>query len=287
MRAGLGCGASARRGGSLSGGISGFFGFETVGVGFIQRAPVTAIADEKLFGLGFVDLKNHGDLIHIFEVDRSLAGFREVAEDRGGFGGGEVGDDGLVAFHSEGDFADGVFIENGFDLGFGEFAAQAGHEIDVIRFGLGRIGDDLAVQFAEGQTGDWVDAGGYGRGRVRVVPVADGAEVGANHCGDAGGFSGVVERERFGPAGGFFIGLEIGFGAGLRTRGKGCGILGGGVVDEREREEGGENETHGMFRVVAVRRAPRRNGSLARMIYHAARGVFLDSAKWDRFWAEC
>jgi hypothetical protein len=50
--------------------------------------------------------------------------------------------------------------------------------------------------------------------------------------------------------------------------------LGGGVVDEREREEGGENETHEMFRVVAVRRATRRNGSLARMIYHAAGGIF-------------
>jgi len=150
VRAGLGCGASARRGGSLSGGIGGFFGFETVGVGFVKRAPVAAVADEKLFGLGFIDLKNHGDLIHIFEVDRSLAGLLEVAEDRGGFGGGEVGDDGLVAFHSEGDFADGVFIENGFDLGFGELAAQAGHEIGVKRFGLGRIGDDLTVEFAEG-----------------------------------------------------------------------------------------------------------------------------------------
>jgi hypothetical protein len=71
--------------------------------------------------------------------------------------------------------------------------------------------------------------------------------VGADHGGDAGGFSGVVEREGVGPAGGFFIGLEIGFGASLRPSGEARGILGGGVVDEHKRDECGENKAHGML----------------------------------------
>ena len=35
----------------------------------------------------------------------------------------------------------------------------------------------------------------------------------------------------------------------LRVSGKGCRILGGGVVDERERDEYGENVAHRMFGV--------------------------------------
>jgi len=77
-----------------------------------------------------------------------------------------------------------------------------------------------------------------------------------------------------GVAGRFLIGLEIGLMTSLRVSGKSREIWGGGVVDERERDECVENEAHGIYGEVAVRRATRRNGTLARMIYYTGGGVF-------------